>query len=356
MTPLPLDSLLIENFRLIRKLEISSLAQINLLVGKNSVGKSSILEAIELFAKRNHHTIWQILANREEGQTNPQTAKQKIQALRYLFCGRFDLSHRDSLPIIIGSKNPSNQLNLQLKYGSDFGSVEFFQGERDEVFQNNLQFSPVLTLSHAGHRTTDEFNINRPILDNIPSLHAILVSATSLDDKIVKQLWGRIALTTRKQIVIEALQTIVPSIEDLGIIINPELGDEELTAVKLRNTDTPIPLKSLGEGATRLFAIILALVNSADGLLLIDEIESGLHYSVQQMLWQTIFQQAKNLNVQVFATTHSNDCIETFQTVATQHEEDGLLIRLERRGDDVVAITLDEEELTIATEQQIEVR
>lgn len=355
MNQLPLDSLLIENFRLIRHLEIPTLARVNLLVGKNSVGKSTILEALHLFAKRNHQTIWAILEAREEGTTSPQTSERKIQSLRYLFAGRPDLSQQEQ-EFVIGSQDIHNQLTVQFQYMSDMGSSEFFQGDRDEVFPTSLQFSPILTIAYRGQKANDEFNINRPVQNSIMPLHIIFVSATSLDEQLVKQLWGRIALTPRKQVVIEALRTIMPDVEDLGIINNPELGENELTAVKLRHTETPIPLRSLGEGATRLFAIILALVNSANGLLLIDEIESGLHYSVQHTLWQIIFDQAHKLNVQVFATTHSNDCINTFQEIANQHEEEGLLIRLERRQGDIVAVSLNEEALSVAAEQAIEVR
>jgi AAA15 family ATPase/GTPase len=101
----------------------------------------------------------------------------------------------------------------------------------------------------------------------------------------------------------------------------------------------------------------LALGNTKDGILLIDEIENGIHYSVQHELWQLIFRLASRLNVQVFATTHSWDCIEGFQKATQENmQEEGLLIRLSLKKNDVVATLFDKEELAIVTREQIEVR
>ena len=93
-----------------------------------------------------------------------------------------------------------------------------------------------------------------------------------------------------------------------------------------------------------------------DGILLIDEIESGLHYSALLDVWKLIFKTAKDLNVQVFATTHSKDCIEAFTQAAVDSPEDGMLIRLERQGEKIIAITVEEENLALAVDYGAEMR
>src|SRR5262249_57748030 len=111
------------------------------------------------------------------------------------------------------------------------------------------------------------------------------------------------------------------------------------------------------EGMDRLLGIALALVNAKDGILLIDEIESGLHYSVQPDVWRLVFATVQRLNVQVFATTHSWDCIAAFQQAAEENkDEEGLLIRLENKKGKIVATEFDERRLGIATREEIEVR
>ena len=127
--------------------------------------------------------------------------------------------------------------------------------------------------------------------------------------------------------------------------------------MKIAGEDEPLPLRSLGEGLHRVFGIALALVNAQGGYLLVDEIESGLHYTALLGLWRLVLETARQLNVQVFATTHSWDCIEAFQQAAREDQrEEGVLIRLGRKDGDIVATVFDEDELAIATRERIEVR
>ncbi len=105
-----------------------------------------------------------------------------------------------------------------------------------------------------------------------------------------------------------------------------------------------------------MFGISLALANCRDGILLIDEVENGIHHSVQPELWRMIFRAAEDSNVQVVAATHSWDCIASFAVAAVESPSDGTLYRLERVGDDLHAIRYSEEDLEVAAQQRIEVR
>jgi len=94
-------------------------------------------------------------------------------------------------------------------------------------------------------------------------------------------------------------------------------------------------------------------------MFLIDEIENGIHYTVLPDLWRFLFRMARLHNVQVFATTHSWDCVEAFQKAAAEDKEtEGMLIRLEKRKDrdEHKVVTYCEEELASATRFQTEVR
>jgi len=90
---------------------------------------------------------------------------------------------------------------------------------------------------------------------------------------------------------------------------------------------------------------------------LIDEIENGLHYTVQQDVWCAILRLADRLNVQVFATTHSWDAIQAFAGAAGRSPEvEGRMHRLENKDGDLRLVDFDEEDLSIVTRQRIEVR
>ena len=156
------------------------------------------------------------------------------------------------------------------------------------------------------------------LLEAIHRLHSneipcMLTPAHGLSEQRLIELWDGIALTKLEADVLAALRLIAPGLVDLNFVSTPLSGRERIPVVRIVDNDEPLPLYSLGDGMLRALGISLALVNVKDGILLIDEFENGLYYSVQPDVWQFIFQVARRLNVQVFATTHSWDCIEAFQ-------------------------------------------
>jgi len=175
-------------------------------------------------------------------------------------------------------------------------------------------------------------------------------------------LWrDRSIIEGKKQYVLRALNLIAPNVEDIDLVsgtsVEPRTRDSErIPVVKLRGIEEFIALRSLGDGMIRMFTLALALVNARDGILLVDEIENGLHYSVQEKMWRLIMQIAREINAQVFATTHSKDCVDAFSTVTRSHPEEGVLIRLGQKNSEIVASIFDEEELEAVTDQDIEVR
>ena len=169
-------------------------------------------------------------------------------------------------------------------------------------------------------------------------------------------LWDRIALTNQEREVVKALQIIEPNISAVSMLGSSGSSGERKAMVRIKNSSSPIPLRSFGDGTNSLFAMILSLANARAGILLIDEFENGLHYSIQPEAWKMIFRLARGLNVQVFATTHSWDAIETFQKVASDHPEAGALVKLTKRHEKVFASVFAEEELAVATRHKIEVR
>ena len=118
-----------------------------------------------------------------------------------------------------------------------------------------------------------------------------------------------------------------------------------------------MPLKSLGDGAVRIFSTALAIANSRDGFFVIDEAENGIHHSVQADFWKMVMKASFENNVQVFATTHSWDCVVGFSHSAVEIEEaEGRLVRVDRLGDQLRIVEYTEEDLQVVTRQQIEVR
>ena len=101
---------------------------------------------------------------------------------------------------------------------------------------------------------------------------------------------------------------------------------------------------------------MLSLVNAQGGLLLIDEFENGLHHTVQSEVWNGIFRLANLMNVQVFATSHSWDAVQAFQKAAANNADQGVLIRLTSKESQIIPTYFREDELAVATRENIEVR
>ena len=127
--------------------------------------------------------------------------------------------------------------------------------------------------------------------------------------------------------------------------------------VKVRGVDYQVPLRSLGDGAMRTYAVALALAKSSGGFLLIDEAENGIHHSIQPKFWKMVLQTAQRNNVQVIATTHSWDCVKGFAQASSELEDvEGVLYRLEKNEDRLRAVEYSEKNLKAAAKYGIEVR
>ena len=191
-----------------------------------------------------------------------------------------------------------------------------------------------------------------------PPIHFESLGPGLLRNPDLARLWDGVVLTEAENIALETLRLVVGKrLQRLTVVGDPDGGGGARRVVaKLGGRSAPIPLKRLGDGANRLLAIALALANCRGGILLMDEVENGIHYSVQPSLWRMVFRAAEDANVQVIAATHSWDCVVGFARAAEESMADGWLYRLERFGDGVQAVGYSETNLTVAARQRTEVR
>ncbi len=372
---LVLDSLEIKNFRAFKHLRIEKLGRVNLIVGKNNVGKSSVLDALTLYAcKGDPYMIFALLQERNEitqGDTGNKTprrssvdALERASSLRFLFHGRPNLSDRTE-PIHIGSLHLTNDkvvLSVLSAFSRDY--VDTSEASQlpslADITGNRVPRINVKVANDPAFQFPLDDDYRSGIIrfrPEVTKVHYVPVMADGLDLDEMATLWDNIVLSDLEEDVLASLQVIAPEIGAVNMVGNEGPNGERITKVRTAGVDGPIPLRSMGEGMNRMFGIALALVNAKDGMLLIDEVDTGLHYSVLPELWRLIFEVAHRLNVQVFATSHSWDCIQAFQQAAEDDtEEEGILIRLEHRDGDVYPVMFDERKLGIAAREMIEVR
>lgn len=375
MSDLHLDSLEIKNFRCFEHLVIPKLGRVNLIVGRNSVGKSSLLEGLQIFANRGAtDNLADILGYRREtdyedliSDGNDRFFVNLNHAINFLFYNR---SHEigEENPICIGSnEHPEKTLKLNVMW---YGETQTEAGRKlfgpvaPESYDQFETLTPRIT-TQIGEQRPYSFSTTfrrsvalRPNIREVEKIPCRYIPVNGLGIESIGNLWDRAIIQQDDYLIKETLDKVVPGISEINLLTSGNISSKRPIIVVSVNNSAPLPIQTFGDGLMRAFGLSLALVNSRDGFLLIDEFETGLHHSIQTDIWRLIFSSAKLLNVQVFATTHSWDCVEAFQKAAAddQHEK-AMLIRLARRKNGQIrAVSYNEEEMAIVTEQNIEVR
>jgi hypothetical protein len=188
------------------------------------------------------------------------------------------------------------------------------------------------------------------------------VTTASLSAAETVSLFDEVVLTPEETLVTDALRTIDPSIERIAAksAASTRMLDADQRGgfvVRCGGIAQPIPIGSMGDGIWRMLGLALALARAENGVLLVDEIDTGLHFTVMVDMWKMVAATAERLGVQVFATTHSRDCYESLAAIARDTVAEGSEVtiqRIEREKGRAVAYT--EQEIVAAAEHGAEVR
>ncbi len=376
-----IKSLSIQDFRGFRRFEMNDLGRINLIVGTNNSGKTTVLEALNiLMAHGNPAPLWTTLDRRREviwvEHDESGTVTSKHYEVRQLFRG---------YGIEVGK-------HFQLSANTDIGCVKMIADVSDkypvsnsQVIQDQLlraaipeDLVPPLTLSlswsNNGSQEIDFPVSQRGIIAATVIAMATrgamgngrpprFVSSSALTAEAAVSFFGEIVLTPEEDMVVDALRIIEPSIERIA-----SAGSDRISSglalpqragifVRLKDAKDRIPIGSMGDGIWRILGLALNIVHSRDGILLIDEIDTGLHYTVMEDMWKFLDSATKTYNVQVFATTHSRDCYESLAAIAhssVSENSDVTIQRIERGREQAVAYS--EQAIVAAAKHGYEVR
>jgi len=370
-----ISTLTIERFRSLRQLKLEGLGRVNLITGRNNTGKSSILEALRILASdASPPVLSSILRYREEDigeaeETGRPVDVDSLSQLGNLFTGFPQISEIKE-PIVLAANGGKRSMRLTISVGL-FSEQREPDGSRRLVPQQaqlfpEAELMPALVMESGSVRKVLPLDylkrfargrIFRGDLPEEPRLPCVFVSPYGGERTAnLGSLWDKIALSDREKDVVEALKIIAPEIMAVSMVGGEGQRQMRTAIVRSSGFKRPVPLRSFGDGLNRLFGIVLSLVNAKDGLLLIDEFENGMHHTIQLDVWRGILRLSKLLNVQVFATSHSWDAVEAFQKASAEDPEEGLLIRLSRKGESVIPTLFREQELAVATRDKIEVR
>lgn len=348
-------SISIKNFRGINNLQIDDIKQFNIFTGKNNCGKTSILEALFLligmsnprlpFSINNFRDLiltedddFRFIFNNLNFKNTPlingmlETHRRQLEITPHIARPKKDNTIEENQLL----KDPDVSLATTSTYNQIDGIILQFQRNRDKKLSIEVSMKQ------------DKIKLHK---DYKEELNGTYINPRS----IMGELNGRFDVLLEKknlQSIITSLKGIEKNISDIrmgkGNMIYVDIGIEKL-----------IPINLVGDGLRRILSIVTTISDTKNDIVLIDEIENGLHYSSLSTLWKAIIRSAKDNNVQLFIATHSYECIVAFYKMSQEMgltNNDIRLYRIDKTDNKHKALFYDIDTLGAGIEKSFEVR
>ena len=347
----------VKNFRVFDELTIEGLGRINLIAGRNNAGKTALLEALWVHSGPTDpgHALRLDLAR---GLADPDSA---IKNLFYGFdsssaielCAHGDwgaeprklrISAEEIPRMQLSMDDPGNdRLNIHtpsprelivLYYLDESGEEALNKGWLGRVADNARN----LTIGYERHKAATADRLLTGIF--------LSGSGPGISSQDIER-YSRLEMDGRQDEILQILQIVEPTLQRLTVLAT---GPEPRLYADF-GTKPLIPVQLTGEGMSRILSLSLAIASAPGGMVLVDEIENGLHYTVMEKVWKAIAAFARSYDVQIFATTHSHHCIQSAcRAFEAAEEEDFFLYSIGRRKGKMSAAKYDRERLDFAFE------
>jgi len=306
-----LKNLAIQNFRHFQDLQIQSLNRVNLFVGRNNSGKTSLLEA--LFLLFDHEL--------------------NLEKLSSIFHSIFHNLPNDSI-------DESDHFWEWLHHSRDTDQEVKITGSSAEHDYTVSLNRTAHTIQHRSEPSPQ----NRATTATVLSTVSTFEEATRFNHVAIEQAY-------HQQLIIY-LQKIEPRLQDLQCL---KLGTRPLIYADIGKL---VPMIQMGQGFRRLLQIFSEVIISESNILLIDEIERCLDHKAQMVLWQGLAHLLQEKDIQIFATTHSYECVQAAYEAHSEIKSSNFTLhRLERRNDgNSHVVTYSPTTLKTALELNLEVR
>jgi AAA15 family ATPase/GTPase len=325
----------IQNFRCFEQIKISGFERVNLIGGKNNAGKTALLEAIFL----------NVVPDASSLAILRELRREPSEAIEYMANRTWDnlfyaLKKDRSIVIVGKTENNTIRVEIQVEINSLQSSL-ILKSRRQEDLSSWLS-----TKVPAGDLRN--FRISASQVPIVPSI--IMISGRELTEA-----YDNARLDDKDSEVLKAFQILDPAIESVESF---SIG--EPTLYLRRKGEKRLPLSLFGDAMNRVAYIMLKLVNTKHKILLIDEIENGIHYTSQRDFWRVLFRLAVELDTQIFATTHSLEMLQEFAYVGLELNQECSSAYFELakkpKTDQIIGIRRDLETLNYALEHQKGVR
>jgi predicted ATP-dependent endonuclease of OLD family len=351
-----LENVTIHQFRGLRDLELKDLGRINLLVGINNSGKTSVLEALSVYCHPLDIKVWLSTANQREQDIGVYRIRL-LDAIKWLFTHNSASIVEPDKPIILISstglfsvkkliasyeemeqirlseesniRNLSNEEEIENEYTPRVKkgiklTIEVFA---DDGYQLSLLGEPPAFITDFLLWEDERFY--RLSGNREPSLKTSVVTPSSHRSEVGQfRLLSEATFQNFKADVIKLLKQIDNNISDIEILLPPESISSRFNIYIQHEKLGLAPVSTFGDGIRRLLHIALKLASVKGGILLIDELESTIHTEALQNSFRWLVKWCTEMDVQLFATTHSLEAVDALLEV-TESDSDLVLYRLE---------------------------
>lgn len=346
----------ITRFRGIQSLKLDDVRMLTVIGGKNNCSKTSILEALSmLYDNKNPIMFAKISAGRGINIISMET-----DFIFAPFFYQFDMSNPIKIEINKNSKSTNRSLNISIdrKYKSNVQIPNI-------NFQNNFG---IATEALKFEYLKDSKAFEESYISLVPQgfnydikkdINALKVSTSfyparspnNYEEDTVKL--GKLDVEYLLNDVVEILNVIVPSLKSISLV---RIGNSSMIYADI-GKNKKVPLSNMGDGVSRLLTIALGIASAKNGIIFIDEIENGLHYSVIENVWLGIAKASKKFNCQIICTTHSHEFLSYVNSSNINNNiEDFMYIRLNAKDDFIEGKYFDRELLDIAIKNDMEIR
>lgn len=350
-----INSCEIRNFRCFKKVKVTGMKRFTLLVGGSGSGKTAFLEALFLAGGSNPEIYFRIRRWRgfaEKGFELSGTRKSFETLFRDMF---YEFDHAAGIDIRL-TDSDRGWRSVQVTYEKKETLGIPMKGEPDNVFL----ISPIsFTWENPQKVMKTQIEIKDGAVRMTGSgdvFPLVLVSPQTISARDNAEKYSELSKQKKADPVLEQLQKIFPEVQD--ITLENVLGDSMLH-ISLEGLKERLPVVDLSAGINKYLSIVLAILVNPGGTVLVDEIENGFYYANLTVLLRSIVELCEKYNVQIIATTHSYEFLQSLIPIMdeiSRGERDFSLLRFERHPEQPVITLIEGSTYKAAIEESFEIR